>query len=104
MVVTADRTLRDLTDDYEGIVVIGVHDGRQRHAGVVVADLQTRYPKLRVVTPKKNRGYGGALRSGFERATKALVCYTDGDAQYDPREFRLLVEHLTDDVDVVQGY
>ena len=33
---------------------------------------------------QRNRGYGGALRSGFEAATRELVFYTDGDAQYDP--------------------
>lgn len=101
MVVTADRTLRALTDDYEVIVV---NDGSPDHTGEVLADLQSRYPNLRVVTHVKNRGYGGALRSGFSNASKALICYTDGDAQYDPREFGLLVERLTDDVDVVQGY
>ncbi|MCC7371307.1 MAG: glycosyltransferase family 2 protein [Chloroflexi bacterium] len=101
MVVTADRTLRAITDDYEVIVV---NDGSPDHTAEVLADLQTRYPKLRVVTHAKNRGYGGALRSGFEHASKDLVCYTDGDAQYDPREFRLLYDNLTDDVDMVQGY
>ena len=58
MVVTADRTLRSLTDDYEVIVV---NDGSPDHTGDVLADLQTRYPNLRVVTHQKNRGYGGAL-------------------------------------------
>ncbi len=101
MVVTADRTLRELTDDYEVIVV---NDASPDHTAEVLADLQGRYPSLRVVTHAKNRDYGGALRSGFGNATKELVCYTDGDAQYDPREFRLLVESLADDVDVVQGY
>ena len=101
MVVTADRTLRAITDDYEVIVV---NDCSPDHTSEVLADLQTRYPNLRVVTHVRNRGYGGALRSGFENATKELVCYTDGDAQYDPREFRLLYDHLTDDIDMVQGY
>ena len=101
MVVTADRTLRELADDYEVIVV---NDGSPDHTAEVLADLQTRYPRLRVITHPRNRGYGGALRSGFANATKELVCYTDGDAQYDPREFKLLVERLRDDVDVVQGY
>ena len=101
MVVTADRTLRELADDYEVIVV---NDGSPDHTADVLADLQTRYPRLRVITHPSNRGYGGALRSGFANASKELVCYTDGDAQYDPREFKLLVEQLGDGVDVVQGY
>jgi glycosyltransferase involved in cell wall biosynthesis len=101
MVVTADRTLRSLTDDYEVIVV---NDGSPDHTGEVLADLQTRYPHLKVVTHQKNRGYGGALRTGFASATKDLICYTDGDAQYDPREFRLLAESLRDGIDMVQGY
>lgn len=101
MVVTADRTLRAITDDYEVIVV---NDGSPDHTAEVLADLQTRYPNLRVVTHVKNRGYGGALRSGFANASKEYVCYTDGDAQYDPREFALLAERMHDGVDVVQGY
>ncbi len=101
MVVTADRTLRELTDDYEIVVV---NDASTDHSAEVLADLQPRYPRLRVVTHARNRGYGGALRSGFGNAAKELVCYTDGDGQYDPREFALLFERLRDDVDVVQGY
>jgi len=101
MVVVADRTLRALTDDYEIIVV---NDGSPDHTGEILADLAERYPRLRVVTHPRNRGYGGALRSGFGHATKELVFYTDGDAQYDPRELALLVPALAPDVDMVNGY
>lgn len=101
MVVVADMTLRRLTDDYEVIVV---NDGSPDHCAAILADLQTRYPHLRVVTHEQNRGYGGALRSGFGNATKDLIFYTDGDAQYDPREWSVLYEALTDDVDMVNGY
>jgi glycosyltransferase involved in cell wall biosynthesis len=101
MVVVTDLTLRNLTDDYEIVVV---NDGSPDHVGDILADLQPHYPRLRVVTHTKNRGYGGALRSGFAAASKDLVFYTDGDAQYDPRELTDLVRALRDDVDVVQGY
>jgi glycosyltransferase involved in cell wall biosynthesis len=101
MVVVADRTLRALTDDYEIIVV---NDGSPDHTGEILEDLAARYPRLRVVTHPRNRGYGGALRSGFAHATKDLVFYTDGDAQYDPRELALLLQHLTPAADVVNGY
>ena len=53
---------------------------------------------------RQNRGYGGALRSGFATATKDLVFYTDGDAQYDPAEMRSLWERMTPEVDWVNGY
>src|SRR3954471_9642193 len=101
MAVVMDLTLRRLVDDYEIIVV---NDGSPDHTGDVLADLATRYPRLRVITHPKNRGYGGALRSGFAHATKDLVFYTDGDAQYDPREITRLLPALTPDVDMVNGY
>jgi glycosyltransferase involved in cell wall biosynthesis len=58
-----------------------------------------------VVHHQKNRGYGGALRSGFATASKEFVFYTDGDAQYDPAEMALLWERArSGDVDLVNGY
>lgn len=108
MVVSVDRTLRALparypyiSDDYEIIVV---NDGSPDHTGEVLDELTTRYPRLRVITHERNRGYGGALRTGFSSATKDLVFYTDGDAQYDPRELERLVAALRDDVHMVQGF
>jgi glycosyltransferase involved in cell wall biosynthesis len=59
---------------------------------------------VRVVHHQWNRGYGGALRSGFAAATRELIFYTDGDAQYDPAEMTLLWEALDDRVDLVNGY
>jgi glycosyltransferase involved in cell wall biosynthesis len=101
MVVSTDMTLRELTDDYEIIVV---NDGSADNTADVLEELKGSYPCLRVIHHRKNRGYGGALRSGFASAKKDLVFYTDGDAQYDPREMKLLVEALAPDVDVVNGY
>jgi glycosyltransferase involved in cell wall biosynthesis len=59
---------------------------------------------VRVVHHPENRGYGGALRSGFAAASKDLIFYTDGDAQYDPSEMRLLWDRMVHDVDWVNGY
>jgi glycosyltransferase involved in cell wall biosynthesis len=108
MVVSVDRTLRSLSEQYSAISddyeIIVVNDGSPDNTAEVLEELKTRYPRLRVVTHAKNRGYGGALRSGFEQASRDLIFYTDGDAQYDPRELERLVAELRDDVDMVQGY
>ena len=54
-----------------------------------IADELTRtYPQVRAVHHASNRGYGGALRSGFQTATRELVFYTDGDGQYDVRDHK----------------
>ena len=101
MVTEAIATLKRLTDDYEVIVV---NDASSDHTQEVLDELSDVYPQLRVVRHEKNRGYGGALRSGFAAASKELVFYTDGDAQYDVRELEALFAALRDDVDWVNGY
>jgi len=88
--------------DFEVIVV---NDGSRDATAEVLEELRRKYaPHLRVVTHPENRGYGGALRSGFAAATKELVFYTDGDGQYDPDELPLLVERMGPDVGLVNGY
>lgn len=101
MVLTVLLTLKTLTDDYEVIVV---NDGSADYTPEVLDELARRYPELRVIHHEHNRGYGGALRTGFASATKELVFYTDGDAQYDPRELARLYEVWNDQVDFVNGY
>ena len=101
MVVSARMAVRELTDDFEIVVV---NDGSRDHTADVLAELERIIPELRVVQHEKNQGYGGALRTGFASAAKELVFYTDGDAQYDPREVKALVEAMDDGVDFVNGY
>ncbi len=100
LVTDALNTLRKITKNYEVIVV---NDGSPDNSAEVLADLSKKYKHLKVVTHKKNRGYGGALRSGFATAKKSLVFYTDGDAQYDVKELPLLLSLMTSDVNFVNG-
>jgi glycosyltransferase involved in cell wall biosynthesis len=101
MVLTALMTLRKLTGDYEVLVV---NDGSSDYTAEVLEELAARYPELRVIHHRQNQGYGGALRTGFSSASKDLVFYTDGDAQYDPQELARLYEVWSDEVDLVNGY
>ena len=101
LVITAIQTARRLTPDFEVIIV---NDGSADTTAEIAEELARTYPEVRVVHHERNRGYGGALRSGFAAATRDLVFYTDGDAQYDPAEMQALWEALRDDVDLVNGY
>ena len=101
LVEVAELALRQITDDFEIIVV---NDASTDDSAQVLTELQKTRPYLRVVEHATNRGYGGALGSGFRSAVKDYVFYTDGDAQYDPSELVSLAQAMRPGVDVVNGY
>jgi glycosyltransferase involved in cell wall biosynthesis len=101
LVITARKTAQKLTPDFEVIVV---DDGSRDATPDIAEELARTYPEVRVIHHPKNRGYGGALRTGFSSAEKELIFYTDGDAQYDPAELELLWPAMTEGVDLVNGY
>lgn len=94
--------LEQCVEDYEVIVV---NDGSQDNTGEVLEELRKEFaPRMRVVTHPQNRGYGGALRTGFASATRDFVFYTDGDSQYDVAELPLLLALVSDTTGLVNGY
>ena len=102
LVITSVKVAATLTDDYEVIVI---NDGSTDDTARILDELAHIYPDhVRIVHHEKNRGYGGALRTGFQTACKDYVFYTDGDAQYDPAEMTVLWEKMTDGVDWVNGW
>jgi glycosyltransferase involved in cell wall biosynthesis len=101
MVSAAAVALRQVTDDYEIIVV---NDGSSDYTSMILMEIAAKYPELRVITHSINQGYGAALCTGFSAAVKDWVFYTDGDSQYNPLELIDLVDALHDGVDAVNGY
>ena len=95
-------TLEQHVADYEVVVI---DDGSRDGTGEVLEELRREYgPRLRVVTHAHNRGYGGALRSGFAAAQKEFVFYTDGDGQYDVGELPRLLALVGPATGLVNGY
>ena len=101
MVLLVDSVLKRVASNYE---IILVDDGSKNLTKRVLKELLSKVDKLRVVTHTKNKGYGGALKTGIYNSRYELIFYTDGDAQYNPEELELLVNKLDDYIDVVNGY
>jgi hypothetical protein len=96
----ADEALREVTDDYEILVV---DDGSQDATRELALREARQRPAVHVISHNTNRGYGAALRTGFQAATKQYVGFTDADCQFNLREIdRLTV--LLDDCDIACGY
>lgn len=101
LVADALEVLPTLTEDYEVIVV---NDGSTDGTRELLDGLARGSEHVRVIHHERNKGYGGALRTGLRSAAKDLVFYTDGDGQYDVRELARLRPLLGEGVDIVNGY
>jgi len=99
------RTFEVLRAHATNFEVVVVNDGSHDNTAEVLERLRAQYhPNMRVVTHEANRGYGGALRSGFAAATRDFIFYTDGDGQYDVSELPKLMALVDDSVGLVNGF
>jgi glycosyltransferase involved in cell wall biosynthesis len=97
----AEQCLEGLTPDWEIIVV---NDGSRDRTGEIVDAISRRDPRVIAVHHKNgNRGYGAALRSGIERASKDLLFFSDSDLQFHLAELPLLLLWI-EQYDAVIGY
>jgi len=93
--------LPTLASDYQVLVI---NDGSTDGTAAVINELAATHRNVRAIHHDRNRGYGGALQTGFKESEKELVFYTDGDGQYDVRELTRLWPLMTEGVAVVNGY
>ena len=93
--------LESLGLDYELLVV---NDGSADRTGAILDGLVAEFPRLRPLHHPRNRGYGGALRTGFSSARKRFVFYMDGDGQFDIKDLALVLPLATDEQHIVTGY
>lgn len=99
-----EKTFQVLPEVAGKFEVVVVNDGSSDNSREVLKQLQSRFgPRLRVVEHPENRGYGRALRTGFESVLFDWVFYTDGDGQYDVGELPLLVREIRERVGLVNG-
>jgi glycosyltransferase involved in cell wall biosynthesis len=101
LVLSTINVLEESSGDYE---IILVNDGSDARTCEILERLEKSFSRVRVIHHERNRGYGGALKSGIANATKEFIFYTDSDAQYDPAELTLLLGRMEDGIGVVNGY
>jgi len=104
LVEEALQTLPTLAETFE---IIAVDDGSKDRTGEIADRLAAAHPDVvRVVHHMPNRGYGGALRSGFEASRYELLAFTDGDRQFRVADIGRLTARMAeaDHPDVVVGY
>ncbi len=94
------EVLSKICEDYEVIVV---NDCSKDNTKEVIEELMKTDSHIKLINHEKNRGYGGAVKSGLYAAKFEWVFFTDGDAQFDVSEIPLLIP-LTEKYDFINGY
>jgi glycosyltransferase involved in cell wall biosynthesis len=93
--------LADRMPDYELLIV---NDGSSDRTGEILDRLVTEFPRLRPFHHPQNRGYGAALRTGFDASNKRFVFFMDSDGQFDIRDLDFVLPLVTDHDHIVTGF
>lgn len=79
LVLKSLSTLERVSRDFELILI---DDGSDDGTGELIDKLAEKHPEVKAIHHPSNSGYGATLQAGFRAASKELVFYTDGDAQF----------------------
>lgn len=87
VIESALSVLSEIAEEYEVLVVL--YEGSTDRTGEIVREMARKDSRVRlVIQPLGERGYGAAMRMGYDNARYEYVFYSDADRQYDLGELR----------------
>jgi glycosyltransferase involved in cell wall biosynthesis len=84
--------------------IIVVDDGSTDESFEILARLQARDRRLRVIRFRRNFGQTAAFAAGFAHARGRLIATSDGDLQNDSHDIPAMVARLESGLDIVCGW
>jgi len=100
VVESAILVAKSIAEQWEILII---DDGSSDKTYEIGRELAQKYKNVRAITHSPNRGYGAALREGFENARYKYVVFTDGDRQFDFSEVDKFVDAINGS-DIVIGF
>jgi glycosyltransferase involved in cell wall biosynthesis len=88
-------------DDWE---IIFVNDGSHDGSEMLLNDLASKNPEVKVVHFRRNFGQTAAMMAGFDFARGQTIIPLDGDGQNDPEDIPRIVTKLDEGFEVCSGW
>jgi dolichol-phosphate mannosyltransferase len=103
-VFNEEENLRPLTAELVNVLdslhksweIIFINDGSTDGSSLVLRELGTSFPCLRIITFKRNCGQTAAFDAGFKAAAGEVIITMDADLQNDPSDIPRLLEKMGD--------
>jgi glycosyltransferase involved in cell wall biosynthesis len=99
-IIDARNAAKQVSKEYEIIVV---NDGSTDRTEEIVKEMQKFDQNIRIISHKKNKGYGAAVKTGLASCKKDWIFFTDSDGQFHYDELQKFVDH-TGGSDLIIGY
>ena len=100
---TVDKCVSYLGQNIQDYEIIVVNDGSVDRTREIVEKLSVGNPRIKLVNHEVNKGYGSALRSGFDNASKDYIFFMDSDGQFDISDLNGLIPYVSENQAVI-GY
>lgn len=100
---TLSRVLSCVEEQGWDAEVLVVDDGSRDNTPQIVEAWMDRYPRLRLIQNRGNRGKGYSVRNGLLQAAGEIVMFTDADLSAPMEEANLLIDAIHNGADVAIG-
>ena len=99
-VLKALAILKEIAEKWEIVVV---DDGSTDDTAKIVKKLSSNNENIHLISHRKNKGYGGVIKTGIYSCKYDLICYTDSDGQFNFEEIDKFLDKINEN-DLVIGY
>ena len=102
------RTIEEVVTTLERLgrswEIIAVDDGSRDRSASVLREVNSREPRVKVVSFRANFGQTAAMAAGIQFSSGATVITIDADGQNDPSEIPRLLTEIDNGADLVAGW
>lgn len=74
--------------------IIIIDDGSSDNTASILKKEKEKYPGIKIITRKKNKGKGAAIQSGLKIATGDIILIQDADLEYNPKDIPKLIRPI----------